>query len=272
MKSLKKDSKLWHNIDSTSLLEGIMLNKAGLVSVTFRKLDVAEILEIAKKAGLAGIEWGSDVHVPVGDLEKATYVNKQSKAANIETVAYGSYYKAASENEHSFEEVLDTAVELGALAIRIWAGNKGSERTSEAERAEVVADIQAIADLAAAENVEIHIEYHGATLTDTPESAVQLMEAINHPNVFLYWQPAVGISKEAKLDSIDKIKPWLKNVHVFYWDFIFRLPLAEGKAQWQAFVDQIGTQEEDRYFMLEFVQDESVDQFYDDAEILKDIL
>ena len=40
---------------------------AGLVSVTFRKLSVGEILAGVKKAELGSIEWGGDVHVPQGD-------------------------------------------------------------------------------------------------------------------------------------------------------------------------------------------------------------
>ncbi len=43
----------------------------GLCSITFRSLSVDAIIELATKARLDGIEWGSDVHVPPGDLELA---------------------------------------------------------------------------------------------------------------------------------------------------------------------------------------------------------
>ena len=43
----------------------------GLVSVTFRKLEPAEIVDLVKQAGLQGIEWGGDIHVPHGDIQRA---------------------------------------------------------------------------------------------------------------------------------------------------------------------------------------------------------
>ena len=43
--------------------------KTGLTSVSFRKLSVDEVIALAKKAGVDGIEWGSDVHVPPNDIE-----------------------------------------------------------------------------------------------------------------------------------------------------------------------------------------------------------
>jgi sugar phosphate isomerase/epimerase len=35
-----------------------------LASVTFRHLTFEEIIELVRKAGLDGIEWGGDIHVP----------------------------------------------------------------------------------------------------------------------------------------------------------------------------------------------------------------
>jgi hypothetical protein len=43
----------------------------GLVSITFRPLDPEEILRLAVQARIETIEWGGDVHVPVGDLDRA---------------------------------------------------------------------------------------------------------------------------------------------------------------------------------------------------------
>ena len=47
--------------------------RAGLCSITFRSLDVATIIDLAVSAGLDGIEWGADVHVPVGDGRHADW-------------------------------------------------------------------------------------------------------------------------------------------------------------------------------------------------------
>ena len=52
-----------------------MINRTGLVSVTFRKLTPEKIIELVSEAGLNAIEWGGDVHVPHGDLKRAAEVD-----------------------------------------------------------------------------------------------------------------------------------------------------------------------------------------------------
>ena len=42
--------------------------KTGMTSVTFRKKSAEDVIAIVKEAGLDGIEWGGDIHVPAGDL------------------------------------------------------------------------------------------------------------------------------------------------------------------------------------------------------------
>ena len=45
--------------------------RTGLCSVTFRSLPPREVVRVAAEANLDGIEWGADVHVPVGELATA---------------------------------------------------------------------------------------------------------------------------------------------------------------------------------------------------------
>src|SRR6187549_164575 len=94
----------------------------GLVSVTFRQLPPREIVDLARRAELGGIEWGGDVHVPAGDAGRAREVRAMTEDAGLSIVAYGSYYRAGEEDEAAFAPVLDSACALGAPAIRIWAG------------------------------------------------------------------------------------------------------------------------------------------------------
>jgi hypothetical protein len=46
--------------------------RTGLVSVTFRQLSAEEIIKLVVCAGLEGIEWGGDIHVPHGDLKRSS--------------------------------------------------------------------------------------------------------------------------------------------------------------------------------------------------------
>lgn len=255
-------------------MEVIKIFKTGLCSVTFRGLSVQEVIELTSKAGLDGIEWGGDIHVPPGDLKRASEVAVLTEKGNLEVISYGSYYRVGDieKNNTSFKKVLDTAVHLKAPSIRVWAGTLGSETADQAYRDQVVADARRIATLAEQKNITINFEYHGETLTDTKESAALLMKEIDHPNVNLYWQPAVGLSVSERLASIDKIQSWLSHVHVFHWNITDRLPLSKGKEEWYAYLNKLKTVKQTRYLFIEFVVGDKKEQFLEDAEVLKELI
>ena len=62
----------------------------GLVSISFRRYGVDDILSACREAGLSLIEWGSDVHVPAGDFALAEAVAKKTQEAGMRCVSYGS--------------------------------------------------------------------------------------------------------------------------------------------------------------------------------------
>ncbi|MBZ2174061.1 sugar phosphate isomerase/epimerase [Schnuerera sp. xch1] len=251
------------------------MNKSGLCSITFRDLTPTQVIEIVKKAGLDAIEWGSDVHVKPGDNENAKKVRNLTIENGLEVSSYGSYYRVGIENEYSFEDVLETAVNLGAEDIRVWAGRKGSSDADEDYRKGVVEDAIRIAKLASNRGININFEYHKKTLTDTAESAKRFMEEIDQENVYLYWQPAIDISVQNRLNNIDTIKEWISNIHVFQWKVIERLDLYSGLDEWKEYVSKLNKSTnnlENRFFLLEFVKDDSIEQFYKDAKALKEII
>ncbi len=163
-----------------------------------------------------------------GELKRAEEVAKLTAQAGMEVVSYGSYYRVGHDKESPFRDILDTAIQLKAPAIRVWAGKLGSGEASEDERKRVVNDARRIAAMAHEHQILINFEYHGGTLTDTKESAVRLMEEINHPNAFLYWQPAVEEAVERRIDSIYDVSPWLTHVHIFHWEGRDKRPFDEG--------------------------------------------
>lgn len=101
----------------------------GLVSVSFRTLSVKEVLQLCQKARLKAIEWGGDVHVPAGEVEMAKKVLAMSLDSGITVVSYGSYYRLGQSIDE-FKKNLETAMELEAPVLRVWAGNKGSKQCS----------------------------------------------------------------------------------------------------------------------------------------------
>lgn len=246
----------------------------GLVSVTFRQLKAQEIIQLVTKAGMEGIEWGGDIHVPHGNIKCASEVGKMTEEAGLCVAAYGSYYRAgcADQNSIEFDRVLETAVILKAPTIRIWAGDKGSGNSDEKWRHKVIEDSRRIAAMAESAGITISFEYHEDTLTDTPESAYNLYKEINHKNIRSYWQRHKKEDYNTRLSSLDMIAPWLSNVHVFSWINNERTELSEGLKEWQSYIDVIKKIQGDRFVMVEFVKNNHPECFLKDAAVLKSII
>ena len=243
--------------------------KTGLVSVSFRKLSPEEIIREARGAGLAGIEWGGDVHVPAGDVKTAKLVGEMTRDAGLEVFAYGSYYRPGENSVEEFLPVLECAKALGAPSIRVWAGAKWSWRADEAYVQKVISDTQAICELAEKENIGVAYEYHIGTLTDNRFSATEVFREIGRTNIALYWQPNFCLSTEDNLLALQMVRPMLRDIHVFFWDCLGeRKPLEEGEPLWNRFLQILRDDPKEHRLMLEFFRKNSVEQFRNDAKIL----
>jgi len=244
----------------------------GLTSVTFRKLSCLEVITLAGKAGLPCIEWGGDVHVPHGDLERAREVKALMADHGLRTSSYGSYYHCGiTDQDSEFGKVLETALELNAPLIRVWAGKKGSDKSLPEERAAVVADSRRIAELAGRAQIGIAFEFHGGTLNDSADAARRLMAEIEHPNAGTYWQAPVGMPFAECCESLKAVLPFLSNMHVFHWGGrpLKRMLLSEGNEFWRGYFALAGQVPGDRHALLEFVQNDDPAVFVDDARTLK---
>ena len=234
--------------------------RSGLVSITFRKLSPRQVVDAAAAAGLAGIEWGGDVHVPHGNLGQAAEVRNMTVDAGLSVAAYGSYYRAGASEAAglAFESVLETARALGAPVIRVWAGPVGSADTDAATRACIVADSRRIAVLAARAGIVVASEYHGGTLTDTDVSTTTYLAEVGHENFRTYWQPRVGRDVEEAAAGLTLVLPQLAHLHVFHWwpDATHRLPLAAGSDRWLRYLALAASGSNDGFAMLEFVPDD----------------
>lgn len=246
--------------------------KPGLVSITFRALSTDAVIQAVADAGLSGIEWGGDIHVPHGNIDVAKKVGEATRKAGLEVAAYGSYYRlGVSETQGlHFEAVLDSAKALEAPNIRIWVGTKGSAQTSPEERKFLEAEALRIADLAQRAGILISCEYHGNTLMDTNESALEFLHKTEHPAIRTLWQPLNGSSCETALEGLEKVLPLLTNIHVFHWaPMTERHPLQEGANRWKRYLQMAATTGRDHWTLMEFVPDDLVANFRKDAKVLK---
>jgi hydroxypyruvate isomerase len=241
--------------------------RAGLVSVTFRQLDPAAVVDIAMRAGLAGIEWGADVHVP--DEEAAYRVAALTSAAGLRVACYGSYLRLG-QAEGDPRAVVTVAAALGAPLIRVWAGRLPSADASPAHWAAVVAAAREVATLAADAGIDVAFEYHRNTLTDTRASALRLLESVDRPNVGTLWQPEPTRSVDENLGDLASVLPWLRNVHVFSWTPAReRLPLVAQEPAWERYLSLAAG---DRFALLEFVAGDDPERLVADAATLHGLL
>ncbi len=258
--------------------------KTGLCSITFRRLTIQQIVDLVKEAGLDAIEWGGDVHVPPGDIFSAETAKRLTEEAGLEVSSYGSYYFVldAEGNEQDFAPVLDSALALGTDTIRIWPGMLPSEVASEKYRTQFVEKLRADLDAAAAHNVRLALEFHVNSFCDSNAAALALLDEVNHPNLYTYWQPMYWIAdSDYRFQGLEKLSDRILNLHVFQWlfhpmrggwgDNIERIPLAEGDAEWKRYFS-VNLPEGDHYALMEFVRGDDPELFKKDAAVLKTII
>lgn len=240
----------------------------GLVSVSFRRLPAQEIFRLCETCGLRCIEWGGDIHVPAGDIQRAKEVAAMSAASGIYTAAYGSYFRLGGSDDE-FMRNLESAVTLGAPVLRIWAGSSGSEECGEREREQWVSQLERISRLGREAGVTVAPEFHINTLTDSLQSLRWLLEVL--PEQRFYWQPRWDWSREDRLTALHEIGDRLTYIHVFTWRIEngkeIRLPLADGEAMWKKV---IAGQDRDRPALMEFVQNDDPENLIRDARVLKE--
>lgn len=252
--------------------------KTGLVSITFRDMSAEEIVKLVSEAKLDGIEWGGDVHVPHGNLPLAKQVRRMTEDAGLEVSAYGSYYRfedcgsRGSESEPSWNAVLDTANELGAPWIRVWAGRSGSDATSDELRGKIVERCWGVSEQAMARGIKVGFEFHDNTLTDSNAATAKLLEAVGHPNLFTFWQPYMSVEQSYRLEGLKRLLDKVWNVHCNHFSeagWPHALPLHEGEEDWGAFLEILCSDGRERWISIEHVKDHAVENFRKDAATLR---
>lgn len=248
--------------------------KIGLCSVSFRQLSVDEIIALAKKAELDAIEWGADVHCPFTNLNLCKAIGEKTRQAGLLTYSYGSYFRCKDVNE--FKQISEAAKALQASVIRVWAGEKWSSEFSAEEFTNLVNVIKACAAIAKANHQTICFEYHHHTYNDYKESSLALIKAVNKDNVKTYWQTQYWDNQSTKetnhrhnLESLKALKPYIVNFHVYNWvGYRDRRPLSEIKDEMKEYLNFANI---NSVAYLEFFKDDSVNQLFEDAKVLRAI-
>lgn len=189
--------------------------RLGLCSVTFRQLPAAEVAALAGGAGLDIVEWGADVHAPPEDLAAVREVARLTADHGLTTSSYGSYFRATPGED--FRPVAAAAMALGAGRVRVWAGTDGSTQADAGTRRSVADALRAAGAVAADHGVELALEYHKGTLTDTAASTLDLLDAVGRTDVRTYWQPPEDMPDDEAVADLRRVLDRVSGVHVFSW-------------------------------------------------------
>lgn len=236
----------------------------GLCSVTFRQLDTDAIIARAVDGGLAGVEWGQDVHAPIDDVDRAKRLGEQTRRNGLSVTSLGSYYRAGATcdleaDREEWDRVVATARALQAPRVRVWAGRTGSAETPQRDRDRIVDGLRRCVD--SAPDLVIATEFHSHTLTDDAASAVALLDDV--PGLMTYWQPPNGVDVDDAIRGLEMVANRVAAAHVFSWwpDEHTRRPLAFRADLWERAVAALVAQPRPIDALLEFVPD-------DDPELL----
>lgn len=249
----------------------------GLCSITFRGLGATEVLDVAVRAGVEGIEWGADGHAPPGGGPEVVRLGERCREAGIEVASYGSYLGFGppdQEDPAAVDAVADSAQALRAPMVRIWTElGVGPDATVD-ERRRVVDRTRAHAAAITARGLDVALELHPFTLTETAASTNALLD--NLPGVRTHWQPDPSWSPDRALDELRLVAGRLAHLHVFSWGpggISERRPLEAGADLWRRAVvvaDEMGAPLPRRRFALcEYVRDDDPDQLVADVAALR---
>lgn len=248
--------------------------KGGLVSISFREKSVDELINAAKNAGLKAIEWGSDVHVPVGDIEYAKSVREKCDKAGLICCSYGSYFRFGIKTNTAelFKSYIDTAKALGCSVIRVWCAEKGSREISDEEYSLAVTQAKEYCKIAKENDITVTLECHNHTITDEYHSSLKFLKLVDAENLKMYWQPNQFESEEYNIDSLKALLKYIVNVHVFHWLGEQRFPLEDGKRIWEEYTEILKSEQKDYFFLLEFMHDNNLETLAPTAKTLKEII
>ncbi len=251
----------------------------GLCSITFRSLTADDVIRLACRARVDGIEWGADVHAPPGGGPTIGALAARSRDAGLEVVSYGSYLGMAppdGPDDAAVDAVLETASALGAPMVRIWTEFGVTPASSDVERRRVTERTAELVDRIADRGMLAALEFHPATLTETAASAKRLLDALGRTGLLTHWQPDPALPPRAALGELTLVASRLAHLHVFAWGpggIDDRHPLATGEPLWApalALADREGTPIPGRrYALCEYVRDDDPEQFTADVRVLR---
>ena len=247
----------------------------GLVSATFKTESPDFVLAALKKADLHAVEWSENWHIPAGDTALARDLRERTLAQGAEVAAYGSYYRLG-QNSNPAKDFCPRC-----RALRHWVPRSFASGAAVQHRQSWM---QTHAGSWRSRQGSSVIWRHRRasrspwkwtqnTVTDTNESGLSFLDEAAAENLYCLWQPTVALNMDERCAGLDMLEARgrLLNLHVYYWLEGKRRPFAEGLDEWRRYLQHVNRNEK-RYGLLEFVLDNTEEQFLEDAAQWKRLL
>lgn len=234
--------------------------KVGLCTVSSKGRSIDEVLELAGVVGYDGVEiWGRG-HVGGGSEETCRRIAEAANEHGLEIASYGSYLRCGSDEfDDGLERELRVADRLDAGTIRVWAGNRSYGEHDDDHWDRTLADLERLTERAAERDLEVTVEKHGNTLTQTLEGARNLIETIDDDRCGLNYQPGFSIPAAELEREAEALAPLSNQLHLQTTRERTgreRAPLSESYYDLAAVLEPFLERGFDGYANVEFVSEE----------------
>lgn len=232
----------------------------GLCTISDKGAAVEDVIALAGDVGYDGVEvWGRD-HVGDGSETTCRRIANATAEAGLDLPTYGSYLRAGTDDfAEALPRELAIADRLGADLIRVWAGREeyGDQDPEYFDR--VAADLRELTERAADIGVAVTVEKHAGTLTNTLEGARHLVEAVDHPDCGLNYQPGFSLPADVidrEVETLGSLTNYCHLQAVRECGSSDRCPLSEAFYDVEGVLDGLRRGGFDGYVVVEFVTDE----------------
>lgn len=238
--------------------------KIGLCTIAFKDLPLEEVLDIAEDYNFDGVEiWGKEPHMP--EKFDEDYVKKVKNMAvdrGLEITSFGSYINPFMEDyQRRTESAVKITHGLGANIIRVWSGGGSSKATSTEERRMIGFRLVGICQWARFRDITVATEMHHGNYTDSSDTIMELISSVALPNLRTYYQPVFGRGTEDYYEALQKIGPYVVNLHAQNAkreNGKYQIcSIADGEVDYARVVEILQSFDYDGYLEIEFLPEEN---------------
>ncbi len=232
--------------------------KIGVCTISGRPAPVEDVLQGIATTVASGVEiWGRE-HIEPGTPERCEEIRQLAEELQLDIPVYGSYVRPGTAQCRDIgEREIRIARDLNASMIRVWAGEQEHQDVTEAHWNAVVEDLEWLAERATDAGIEITVERHAGTVTNTMEGARELMTE-TPACVGLNYQPSFDDDVDTVARDIETLAPLANNVHIqakAATDASSRCPLAFAYFDVADLLSTLAHAGFDGYVEVEFVTD-----------------